>query len=283
MMTWDRRPKDVYYLYAANWSPAPIVHIASHDWTSRIGTDSAAPPGAGTRPVTQGVTVYSNLPRVELLLNGRSLGARTPDEVHAATWAVPFVNGKNVLEARAARGGIRYADHAAVDLHYYPPRLADPSVPFRELGVNVGTAAQFTDSARQAWAGDQAYRPGGFGYEGGVAGRTGTIVTGTTSVPLFITYREGLGAYRFDVPDGEYELELLFAEPAERLAGRRVFEVSVNGAMIAERLDLAARAGRGGAVRLVATVQAVGGKGVRVSFTPIAGKPILNAIHLRRR
>ena len=283
MMTWDRRAKDVYYLYAANWSPAPIIRIASHDWAARVGTDSAAPRGAGTRPVPQPVTVYSNLPRVELYLNGRSLGTKVPDDVHSASWEVPFAAGRNVLEARGARGRTSYSDHVAVDLHYYPPRLADPSVPFGDLGVNVGTVAQFTDSARRAWAGDQPYRSGGFGYEGGTAGRTGAIVTGTNQVPLFITYREGLAGYRFDVPDGDYEVELLFAEPVERLAGQRVFGVSVNGRTIADRLDLAERAGRGGAVHLVAIARASGGEGVRVTFTPITGKPILNAIRLRRR
>ena len=37
MLTWDRTPKDVYYLYKANWNPAPMVYIASRGWTKRIG------------------------------------------------------------------------------------------------------------------------------------------------------------------------------------------------------------------------------------------------------
>ncbi|MBW3553173.1 MAG: beta galactosidase jelly roll domain-containing protein, partial [Gemmatimonadetes bacterium] len=29
MLTWDRRPKDAFYLYKANWNPEPLVYIAS--------------------------------------------------------------------------------------------------------------------------------------------------------------------------------------------------------------------------------------------------------------
>ncbi|HEU4632282.1 MAG TPA: glycoside hydrolase family 2 TIM barrel-domain containing protein [Gemmatimonadaceae bacterium] len=283
MLTWDRRPKDVYYLYQANWSAEPVVRVASHDWAARIGTDSGAAPGAGPRPVCQLVDVYANLPRVELLLNGRSLGTRAPDDVHTASWQVPFTPGENVLEARGERDGATYADRVVVHFTYYPPVLADPSVPFRALGVNVGTTASFADGTGAPWAGDQPYRPGGFGYEGGTAQRTGAVITGTSRVPLLVTYREGLTGYRFDVPDGEYEVELLFAEPTATAAGQRVFGVAVNGAPVVERLDLAERAGRGGAVRLVAPAHAAGGDGVHVAFVPIVGRPILNAIHLRKR
>jgi beta-galactosidase len=74
MLTWDRKPKDVYYLYKANWNPAPMVYIASRGWTHRTGTDSTRTPGTGPGTSTQPVDVYSNLASVELFLNGRSLG-----------------------------------------------------------------------------------------------------------------------------------------------------------------------------------------------------------------
>jgi beta-galactosidase len=283
MMTWDRRPKDVFYLYEANWGAEPVVHVASHDWTKRIGTDSSAAPGAGPRSVRQPVDVYSNLPSVELFLNSRSLGAKAPDGIRKASWEVPFAPGDNVLEARGVRDGRPYADRVVVHLDYYAPTLADSSVPFRELGVNVGASAQFADDAGPAWVGDQKYHPGAFGYEGGSAERTGAIVTGTARVPLFITYRQGLSGYRFDVPDGEYEVALLFAEPKETAPGRRVFGVSVNGAPVVERLDLAERAGRGGAVTLKVETRAAGGNGVRVTFERGVGEPILSGVHLLRR
>jgi beta-galactosidase len=279
MVTWDRRPKDVYYLYKANWNDEPMVRVASHDWADRIGVDSGTAGGAA-RVASQPVDVYSNLARVELVVNGRSLGVRVPDDVHKATWDVAFAPGENVVEARGEKAGKAYADRVVIHFATYPARLADTS--FRELGVNVGTEAQFADGTGLPWAGDQPFRPGSFGHEGGSAKRTGAIITGTEQVPLFITYQEGLTGYRFDVPDGEYEVEMLFAEAKETERGRRVFGVSVNGRVVAERLDLAAEAGRGGAVRLMTRTVAAKGAGVRVAFTPIAGAPILNAIRIRR-
>nr|MBA3672892.1 beta galactosidase jelly roll domain-containing protein [Gemmatimonadaceae bacterium] len=61
MLTFDRTPKDAYYLYKANWNPQPMAYIASRGWTRRIGT--------GDRPAPQPVDVYSNLARVEMFLN----------------------------------------------------------------------------------------------------------------------------------------------------------------------------------------------------------------------
>jgi len=66
LLTFDRKPKDVYYLYKANWNPAPMVYVASRDWAHRAGVDST-----GTRTVTQPVDVYSNAGPVELVVNGK--------------------------------------------------------------------------------------------------------------------------------------------------------------------------------------------------------------------
>ncbi|MDB4914436.1 MAG: glycoside hydrolase family 2 barrel [Gemmatimonadetes bacterium] len=267
MLTFDRKPKDVYYLYKANWNPAPMVYIASRGWTKRIGTSFLQP-----------VDVYSNLARVELFINGKSLGAKAPDSVKRATWDVPFVNGDNVIEARA--GSV--TDRLVVQFIHRPAMLADASVPFTELGVNVGTKAQVADESN-IWIGDQAYTPGGFGYVGGTAAMfdKDLAITNSAETPLYFTYRVGLSAYKLDVPDGEYDVELLFAEPVAR-PGERVFGVAVNDHVLAERLDLSAAHGIARAATYTSHVQARGGAGITVRFTPVQGQPILNAIHVRK-
>jgi beta-galactosidase len=60
-----RIPKDVFYFYQSQWSAAPMVHIAAH-WT-----------WPGYEGQSKRVKVYSNAEEVELLLNGKSLGAKT--------------------------------------------------------------------------------------------------------------------------------------------------------------------------------------------------------------
>jgi beta-galactosidase len=284
MLTWDRTPKDVYYLYKANWNPAPMVYIASRGWTKRLGTDSTRTPGTGPGTSTQPVDVYSNLPSVELFVNGRSLGAKTPDDVHRATWDVPFADGDNLLAARGTRDGKPFDDRLVVHLTYRASQLSDPSVPFRELGVNVGAKAQVADAGGLVWEGDQPYRRGGFGYVGGTAAifNKDLAITGHPLTPLFFSYREGIESYRLDVPDGDYELELLFAEP-RAVPGERVFDVLANGKTIVGALDLSAQHGIARAATYTTLVTVAGGQGVAVTFRPITGKPILNGIRIRKR
>ena len=60
--------KDAYYLFRSQWTSEPMVHIVPMDWTSYT-------PG---QPVS--VWVYANVPTVELLRNGTSLGVKSFDE-----------------------------------------------------------------------------------------------------------------------------------------------------------------------------------------------------------
>ena len=123
------------------------------------------------------------------------------------------------------------------------------------------------------------------------------VVTDTKQTPLFVTYRAGLDAYKFDVPDGDYELELLFAEPGGaqgtvvaggalppgEAPGAHAFGVAVNGRTVVERLDLATRRNVAPARPITAVVSATNGSGVVVTFKPIVGQPVLNAIHIRKK
>jgi beta-galactosidase len=284
MLTWDRKPKDVFYLYKANWNPEPMIRIASRSWTHRMGTNPDAPFGKGPVPVKQPVEVYSNLDRVELFLNGRTLGSKTPDDVHSATWQVPFVQGENVIEARGKKNGRAYTDQLPIHFTYRPPKLDDPSVPFHELAIDVGSRAQFTDSSA-VWEGDQPYAPGSFGYVGGDAKKfdKDLPIKSTSQAPLYFTYRSGLDGYRVDVPNGEYDVELLFAEPLALAAGERVFDVAINGKTVIPRLDLAAQNGVANATPMTFRTSVADGKGLSISFHSIHGDAILNAIHVTRR
>ena len=269
MLTFDRKPKDVYYLYKANWNPAPMVYIASRGWAKRIGT--------GAKPAAQPIDVYSNQSRVELFVNGKSQGVVSPDSVKRASWNVVLKPGDNVIEAKAGA----QSDRLVVQYTFVPTKLA--SVPFTTLGVNAGSKAQVSDETG-LWIGDQQYTPGGFGFVGG----TPTMfdkdlpITHTTQTPLYFTFQSGMSAYRFDVPDGSYAVTLMFAEPSAK-PGERVFDVSVNGKVVVSRLDLSAKYGIARAATYTTSVTASGGAGITVNFTPIKGQAILNAIRVIRK
>jgi beta-galactosidase len=278
MLTWDRRPKDTYYLYQANWSEKPMLHIASREWTRRAGTKTESP-----------VQVYSNLDEVELLLDGKSLGTKKPDDVKSAMWQAPMHDGWNLLEAKGSRGG---ADelHDSVKIHFkrYPEKLADAAVPFEEIAVLAGANVSYVDPQGLVWLPSQEYEPGGWGYVGGVdqwkavKGEGRADILGTSEDPLYHAIREGMQAFRFDVPDGDYELELRFNEYFPKKGGERVFRVTCNGATLIDRLDLFETYGFRRAASRTFTARATGGKGLSVGFEPIAGKPLISALRVRK-
>lgn len=84
-------PKDHYYLYKSLWTEEPMVHILPH-WT-HTGKEGTAIP----------VVVYTNCDRVELFLNGRSLG----EQAYAGeqlVWQVPYEKGE--VKAVARKGNM---------------------------------------------------------------------------------------------------------------------------------------------------------------------------------
>ena len=87
LVTFDRKyKKDSFYAYKAWLSDDPFVHICSKRYIDRV------------EDVTK-VTVYSNLPEVELFANGVSLGKQA-SENHFFYFDVPNV-GETKLEAHA--------------------------------------------------------------------------------------------------------------------------------------------------------------------------------------
>lgn len=78
--------KDAFYAYKAWLSDVPFVHICGKRYVDRV------------EEVTK-VTVYSNQPEVELIVNGKSLGIQTSD-VHFFYFEVPNV-GESTLVAVA--------------------------------------------------------------------------------------------------------------------------------------------------------------------------------------
>ena len=87
LMTMDRKyKKDSFYAYKAWLSDEPFVHLCGKRYIDRV------------EDVTK-VTVYSNLPEVELFANGESLGKKTADD-HFFRFDVPN-KGETVLVAKA--------------------------------------------------------------------------------------------------------------------------------------------------------------------------------------
>lgn len=87
LVTFDRKyKKDSFYAYKAWLSDEPFVHLCGKRYIDRVEDETK-------------VTIYSNLPEVELFVNGQSLGKQKSD-THFFYFRVPN-KGESVLKAIA--------------------------------------------------------------------------------------------------------------------------------------------------------------------------------------
>lgn len=299
LLTLGREPKDIYLLYQAYLLKKPFLKIASGTWKIRTGVADSSKSFA-----TQPVQVTTNQKTAELFINGQSLGVKDAVD-HVCSWEVPFVNGLNQLKVTSAA----YSDELDIDFTLQPFKFSDRQVPFKEMNILLGAKRFYIDeTTHQIWMPDQPYQKGSWGYIGGESfkGTNNRMSYGsdknileTDNDPVYQTQQVGIKQFKFDVPDGEYELSLYFAEliggvTKEALAynldnnhqkevvRQRIFNVSINGESFLENLNLAADYGYTTAVKKSTRITVQGGKGITLDFKTIEGIPVLNALGLRK-
>lgn len=199
--------KDVAYYFKAMWrKDIPVIRIASRDWEMRTGEIN--------KP--QSIKIYSNMPEVELFINGQSIGCQKIANCHTV-FNVILPEGISVLMAQGIKNGKTVQDAMTIQFKSLP-NIAEGD----ELEINVGSNCYFTsDISNLTWLPDQPYTAGGWGYIGGKAHSTTSEIYNTLDGPIYQTWREGNWSYKIDAPIGEYEIELLIADvtkPAAQLA-----------------------------------------------------------------
>ncbi|WP_298495994.1 glycoside hydrolase family 2 TIM barrel-domain containing protein [uncultured Algibacter sp.] len=107
------KPKDAFYVFKSYWSNKPFTYIESHTWTERQG-----PKGK-----SRNISVYSNCPKVELFLNGKSLGVKSRNTLEfpasGLNWSVNFKNGENILKAVGkTKSGDQFVDDLKLNYRY---------------------------------------------------------------------------------------------------------------------------------------------------------------------
>jgi beta-galactosidase len=84
-------PKDTFFYYQSWWTAEPVLHVFPHwNWPGMEGKEIA-------------VWVYSNLDKVELFVNGQSLGAKETKKDSHLAWTVKYAPG--AIEARGLKDG----------------------------------------------------------------------------------------------------------------------------------------------------------------------------------
>ncbi|MDB5297216.1 MAG: domain containing protein, partial [Phycisphaerales bacterium] len=196
----------------------------------------------------------------------------------------------SLVSGTALAGGTAYTDTTALagQTWYYVVTAVDASnnesgqsapagatrvaVALPTVRIDVGSAAAFTDAAGQVWAADQY-------VTGGTASTGAYEVAGTADDPLYYTRRFGAFTYAIPVPNGQYTLNLHFADSLYTTAGKRIFDVKVEGTTALSNFDIAAQGG--GKTKLVKSIPITLTDGVLNIQTVIKTEnPLLSGIEL---
>ncbi len=289
----DRTPKDVFHYYKAVFRQnSPVLYIASRDWTKRTGVQERV------SPVVQPVKLYTNLPEAELFIDGRSLGKKKSENC-VIVFDVPFQAGTHFLRAVGIHEGKAVEDGLPVQFTAIPSRLTVQNLQGLELAINVGSNCFFTsDESHLTWIPDRRYEPGGWGYIANEKSKqtgTQTEIKDTPDNPLFQTLHSDLEGYRFDVPQGEYEVELLLADvfqtseklpyqlgkEGESISLGNAFHIYINGQKVEEACCIGEEVGYFQAVRKRYHTS-VKNEGLQIRLETLNGKSFLNGIKLRK-
>jgi len=155
-----------------------------------------------------------------------------------------------------------------------------------QVGINAGgNALGATDLFR--WQADQAHVDGGWGYLGSdtKVETTKKAIAGTPDQTLFQSRRTGAVTYQFDnAPAGTYQLELGFAEFSQTKAGKRVFDIKVNGAFAIVGKDIISEVPVLTA-NLDTLVVEHGGGNLMIEFLPrkAMDSPVVNTVKVQER
>lgn len=169
----------------------------------------------------------------------------------------------------------------------YLPLVMRPA--FTQVGLPVGLNSggwELLLSDGRRFLPDQAHdSTNGAGYEGGEAITNDfqwEPIDGTDDDSLYHTGRSGLSAYRFNVPNGHYIVELHMAEIRHHGPWFRVFDVAIEGRPVVRSLDLYRLAQHDYAVRFRFAATVADGQ-LDVTFAGATGTPMVSAVWVDRR
>ena len=300
LLEWDRKPKDPYYYYKAMLIKEPFVKILGSSLRGGIAD-------SGTIICTQMLQVAGNTNNIELTVNGQ-LQETKKTENGVCEWNIPFKNGINTIEVKALQNGKIIKDHSLIEFRLQPYNLHDNKMVFKEMNILLGAKRYFIDKDNHLWLPGQEYRKGSWGHVGGKPfklvnnGRlpygSDKNILGTGDDPVYQTQQTGIKEYHFDVPPGNYELTLHFAELQDGLstdlpynlsdtvkkenAANRIFNVEVNNVPLLQDFNMLKEYGAAKPIIKKTKVAVVNNAGITITFKAIEGEPVLNAVQLKK-
>lgn len=146
-----------------------------------------------------------------------------------------------------------------------------PTVDYK---INIG-GSDFTALDGTFYEADPAYVSGGYGYTGGLTTTWGDAISGTEDDLLYQAMRydrDNSFDYTFDnFPNGDYEITMHFQDPTSNSVGNRTFDVTVEGILELDNLDVFDEAGGQDAAYTTSIIASVFDGQLNIDFTPATG------------
>lgn len=149
---------------------------------------------------------------IGLCANGVSLGKKQVENSNVS-FDVLFSKKETFLYVKGVWNEEMVEDAMTIHFTPVPSKLHKQNIEGIELAINVGNHCFYTSGeSHLIWLPDQKYTPGNWGYVGGKQYNTTNEIENTLYYPLYQSMRTDLQSYCFDVPEGIYELEMLFSD-----------------------------------------------------------------------
>lgn len=124
--------------------------------------------------------------------------------------------------------------------------------------INVG-GERYVDAAGKEWLADHIYGTDFYGYLGiSGAATSPNPIKGTADPAIYQSERFQLFGYRVQVPNGHYSIKLHFAEISFDKAGRRLFDINLEGQPVQQNLDIFKMTGKNQALVLTFDTKTLG-------------------------
>ncbi|MCD6116672.1 family 16 glycosylhydrolase [bacterium] len=152
------------------------------------------------------------------------------------------------------------------------PITSMPTIQF-PFKINVGSNKYNDYKNDQAWDYQKNY-----GYEDGISHGTTQSVSGTDEDQIYRSWLQGLAAYRIRVPNGVYNIKMLFSENIFENSGLRCFDVYIENVLVIENLDIFKEVGKHAAhIEGINNVSVNDGI-IDVHFSAVVNEPVLSGL-----
>ncbi len=141
------------------------------------------------------------------------------------------------------------------------------------IGINVG-GPEYVDEAGNIYLADSY-------FSGGNVSSKSNAIASTTDDALYNQYRYGNMSYAIPVSNGDYRVTLKFAEIYWDWSGTRMFDVSIEGILALNDLDIYAEAGKNTALDYTFDVNVTDGT-LNIAFVSGQDNALVNAILIQQ-